>query len=174
MDVPRRHIRRFAAPVVLTLLLAATGLSAASVAYEYSYSTHASGSLGPLVLGADSVGVLLAAAFGVQLMLAYRLFAARPAAQFSAHRLFAWAIIALGGVHAPAAFVHVLRSPEPSQVVILVTGTVVAVGVAAQIASGYGQKKRRGWNPWHVTMIVVTASIVIAHVTLGTIHAITG
>lgn len=161
---------------LLAALAAAAGLSAAGLAYQYAEAGHGGSSPGGgVALPADVLGVVLAIAFTLQLLAAYRLFAASPRSQARAHRRIAPAVLAVVAAHGAAATAHALRPPVDRLPVVLVfVGLAAAGALAVQLTTGYRQARAPRMRPIHRVVVLLATSAALAHVVLGTVHAVTG
>jgi cytochrome b561 len=164
-------------PALVTVLAAAAVMSVAGLAYQYSEAGHGGGLAAdsPLVLAVDALGVFLALVFSTQLFAAYHLFAAPARAQFKAHRVLAFAVLGMIVLHGAGATAHAFAPPvERLPLQLVAIGTVSAAGLVVQVATGLQGPRRPRARRLHRLIVIAASALVIAHVGLGTLHAVIG
>lgn len=171
--------QRVLGPVLLIALVAAAGLSAASVMYEYALGTHAHGVLQPLTIAIDAAGALLASLLALQLMTGLG-YVAVLKRQVATHSVIAWPVLAVVALHGVGGTLHALQPPrEAAPLGLVAMGVAVAVLVAWQVYEGRFEHAEDGPHRAakanrHALLGMLVAALVLAHVVIGTVHAITG
>lgn len=167
------------APVVVVSLIAGGGLALASTFYEIAAGSHGGARLEAATVAADFCGGVLALSLALQLATGMGYFTA-SARQVRLHAKMWWLVLALLLFHGLQGTLHAFEPPwEPSPLVLVGIGAVLLVAMVAQARDGRFDTKRtktglRSRLPEHTSASLVIGGIALAHVVIGTVHAITG
>jgi hypothetical protein len=167
------------APVVVVTLIAGGGLALASTFYEIAVGSHGGARLDPLTLAADFAGGVLALTLALQLATGMGYFTASRR-QVRLHANMWRLVLAVLVFHGLQGALHAFQPPwEPSPLVLVGIGAILLVAMVAQARNGRFSTRRaqqgmRAQLSEHTSASLVIGGIALAHVVIGTVHAITG